>query len=153
MKTTINPKTPQQVRHLFALFRQLGIDTENRGDIVFSFTDGRTSSVADLEFIEAQTLIRKLTELTRKGFQKRHDTDDLDRKRKGVIKAIFRYLELKGTPANIDYVKAIACRAADRKFFNELSMADLTRVYNEFCRKQHAINVINNEINHLSKLN
>ena len=64
------------------------------------------------------------------------DRVELDRKRKGVIRAIFRWLELRGVNASMEYVKAIACRAAKRDRFNDISLGELTRVYAEFCRKQ-----------------
>ena len=63
----------------------------------------------------------------------------LDRQRKGVIRAIYRWLELRGvTNASMDYVKAIACRAAKADSFNRISPDALTRVYAEFCHKQES---------------
>lgn len=154
MKTiSNNPKTVEQVRHLFFLFNKLNITNENRADLVYSYTNGRKESVKDLDFIEAQTMIRRLTDLTRKGTHYREDKPDMDKKRKGVIKAIFRYLELKQHPANMDYVKAIACRAAGCDYFNEISEDALTRIYNEFCRKQHTVTERNSIIDELIKMN
>jgi hypothetical protein len=64
------------------------------------------------------------------------DRAELDRKRKGVLRAIFRWGELQGLQYTMDYVKGIACRAAGVNIFNEISPAALTRIYHEFCKKQ-----------------
>ena len=69
----------------------------------------------------------------------------LDRQRKGVIRAIYRWLELRGvTNASMDYVKAIACRAAKADSFNRISPDALTRVYAEFCHKQESLSAMRN---------
>ena len=63
----------------------------------------------------------------------------LDRKRKGVIKAIFRWFELRGQQPTMEYVKGVACRAAGKTSFNEISPAELSRIYAEFCKKQRTV--------------
>ena len=150
-------KTVAQVRHLFWLFKELGIEEENRADVVFSYTEGRTDKVSELEFIEAQTIIRRLEGMRRGSFKVSQSAEltlsRLDKKRKGVIRAIFRYLELKNCEANMNYVKAIACRAAGCDRFNEISEAGLTRIYNEFCRKQHTVASIDEIVKELRNMN
>ena len=149
--TTNNPRTAQQNRHLHWLLGQLGIkDRDAIAEIVLDFTNGRTSSTAELGFIECMELIKSLKSLCvskRQTTSERIDTmvDDaperaeLDRKRKGLIKAIFRWFELQGKVVTMDYVKSVACRAAGVDYFNEISNTSLTRLYAEFCRKQKAV--------------
>lgn len=151
MKTQINPRTEQQNRHLHWLFNQLGIDKDMAADIVYDATNGRTSHTSKLEFIEAMELIKYLNSCN----TKRHTTvseridmgsdkqalEELDRKRKGVIAAIFKWGELQGIEYTMDYVKRIACQAAGVDYFNNISPSTLTRIYYEFCGKQQIVAV------------
>ena len=152
-KTKTNLRTTEQNRRLWWLAGQLGLDKEAMADVVLEFTEGRTCHTSELTFLEC----RELTEFlqgtliehdrrdnrTERTDQKRDGDPDrvkLDRQRKGVIRAIYRWLELRGvTNASMDYVKAIACRAAKADSFNRISPDALTRVYAEFCRKQEAV--------------
>lgn len=152
-----NPRTADQNRRLWWLAGQLGIDKEAMGDIVLEFTGGRTCHTSELSFLECREIIdfmqraliqpgsRETTsERTDRMVEGHPDRVELDRKRKGVIRAIFRWLELRGVNASMEYVKAIACRAAKRDRFNELSLGDLTRVYAEFCHKQEPLSAMRN---------
>lgn len=148
-----NLRTTEQNRRLWWLAGQLGLDKEAMADVVLEFTEGRTCHTSELTFLEC----RELTEFLQgtlighdrrdsraeRTDQKRDGDPDrvkLDRQRKGVIRAIYRWLELRGvTNASMDYVKAIACRAAKADSFNRISPDALTRVYAEFCRKQEAV--------------
>ena len=153
MKTaTPNLRTADQNRKLWWLAGQLGLDKEAMADVVLEFTEGRTCHTSELTFPEC----RELTEFLQGTLighdrrdsraectdQKRDGDPDrvkLDRQRKGVIRAIYRWLELRGvTNASMDYVKGIACRAAKADSFNRISPEALSRVYAEFCRKQEA---------------
>ena len=148
-----NLRTADQNRKLWWLAGQLGLDKEAMADVVLEFTSGRTPHTSELTFLECRELTEFLqgtlighdrqreTKSERiDGFQKDSPQRlDLDRKRKGVIRAIYRWLELRGvTNASMDYVKAIACRAAKADSFNRISPEALSRVYAEFCRKQEA---------------
>jgi len=139
-----NLRTADQNRKLWWLAGQLGIDKEAMGDIVLEFTGGRTCHTSELSFLECREITEFMQSTLVPGGKRRNteretERDILDRKRKGVIRAIFRWLELRGVKASMEYVKAIACRAAKRDRFNELSLGDLTRVYAEFCRKQETV--------------
>jgi len=148
---THNPRTVQQNRHLYWLFGQLGIkDKDAIAEIVWEHTNHRTHHTGELQFIEAMELIRSLESLCKKPRQTTSERIDrmpedtperaeLDRKRKGLIKAIFRWFELRGVNTTMQYVKAVACRAAGVDNFNDISSAALTRLYAEFCRKQKAV--------------
>lgn len=135
--------TPDQRRKLFFIFAAVGFDDEARHDFIEDFTDGATRSLSEVDFITARNMIRYLDELRRKP-QTRKQNDSLDRKRKGVIRSIYAYLENRGIKSpSIDYVKGIAIRAAGivptgmvSHDFNRISGEALTRIYNEFCAKQ-----------------
>lgn len=137
-----------QRRGLFLNFKALGLDDDGRHYFISDFTRGRTSSLKDLGYIEAQDLLRYLGEL-RRNPQERKRRDDLDRKRKGVMKAIGRYLEMCGQHPTTAYIKAVAVRAAGlvetetNHDFNRIPGATLTRIYNEFCRKQSVLKIKN----------
>ena len=162
MKTTeiqLNPRTTQQNRHLYWLFGKLNITNPDAiADIVWSFTEGRTNKTSEISFIECLNLIKYLNNILKTGstyptkaqrIDSKHELDEermaLDKKRKGVLKSIFRWGELQGLQFTMDYVKGIACKAAGRDKFNDISPAELTRIYYEFCSKQ---NVVQTKRNH-----
>ena len=133
-------RTINQNKKLYWLLTELGLK-DSVADLVSDETGGRTTHTSEMTFIECMNLIRRLEQYTRKAQdnpagQKKQNT--LDRKRKGVMKAIFAYGELLGQKWTTDYVKRIAARAAGRDSFNEITGGELTRIYNEFCRKQTA---------------
>ena len=137
-----------QRRSLFYIFKSMKFNDEMRHDFVSDYTNGRTDSMKDLGYIEAQDMIRYLKELNSMP-QTRKYKSELDRYRKGVIKAISRYFESRGkTDVSMDYIKSTAIRAAGivptgmiSHDFNRIPEATLTRIYNEFCRKQHVSSV------------
>ncbi|HPX59607.1 MAG TPA: hypothetical protein PLL02_04160 [Bacteroidales bacterium] len=131
-------RTIAQNRKLYWLFSRLNLNEDAIDALVLETTHGRTSHTSELSFIEAMELIRYLDNIRRSGVQKQRESLTLDRKRKGLIKAIFRWYELQGKQVDMEYVKATACRAAGVDFFNQISEAALTRLYHEFCRKQVA---------------
>ena len=132
-----------QRRSLFYIFKNMKFNDEMRHDFVSDYTNGRTDSMKDLGYIEAQDMIRYLKELNSMPQTRKHKSE-LDRYRKGVIKAISRYFESRGkTDVSMDYIKSTAVRAAGivptgmiSHDFNRIPEATLTRIYNEFCRKQ-----------------
>lgn len=133
-------RTLNQNRRLYWLLNELGLK-DSVADLVSDETNGRTTHTSELTFIECMNLIRRLEQYTRKAQEKpasRSTSDRMDKKRKGVIKAICAYGELCGVKYTVDYAKSIATRAAGRDSFNEITEGELTRIYNEFCRKQTA---------------
>lgn len=163
---TANPRTADQNRKLWWLAGQLGIDKEAMADVVWDFTEGRTHHTSELSFLEARDLINYLNR-TLSPVNHRDSTSaktdmlvpghpervQLDRKRKGVIKAIFRWLELLGQHPTMEYVKAVACRAAGKDRFNDISLGELTRIYAEFCRKQETVGAMAETVNELAYRN
>ena len=134
---TPNPRTAEQNRRLWWLAGQLGIDREAMGEVVLSLTEGRTKHTSELSYMEARELIEFLqqtlapkglgtytSERTDKMPDGYPDRKQLDRKRKGVIKAIFRWFELRGKQPTMEYVKGVACRAAGKDRFNDISIGE-----------------------------
>ena len=139
-----------QRRSLFYIFKNMKFDEDMRHDFISDYTDGRTDSLKELGYIEAQSMIRYLQELNRMPQTRKYKSES-DRLRKGVIKAIGKYFEKCGrTDISLDYIKSTAIRAAGMvptgmisHDFNRISDATLTRIYNEFCRKQSVAKVKN----------
>lgn len=133
-------RTVNQNKKLYWLLNELGLK-DSVADLVSDETNGRTTHTSELTFIECMNLIRRLEQYTRTPQEhpaSRSTPEHLDKKRKGVMKAIFAYGELNGLKYSVAYVKKVACRAAGRDNFNEITSGELTRIYNEFCRKQTA---------------
>lgn len=150
-----NPRTADQNRKLWWLAGQLGIDKEAMGDIVLEFTGGRTCHTSELSFMECREITEFMQSTLVPGGKRRNteretEREILDRKRKGVIRAIYRWLELRGVNASMEYVKAIACRAAKADSFNRISPDALTRVYAEFCRKQETVGAMAGVLNEMA---
>ena len=82
-------RTKEQNRKLYWLFNRLTLNEDVIDSIVSETTHGRTTSTADLTFIEAMELIRYLEQLVRKGQNGLPESLTIDKKRKGLIKAIF----------------------------------------------------------------
>ena len=126
-----------QNRRMYFLFNHLGIKDDIKQDLALEYSNNRTDKTSELYYIEAQELINSLEKLLRKE-RKQQFGNNMDKKRKGVIKAIFAWYEAQGRKVSMVYVKATACRAANEEHFNKISGAALTRIYAEFCRKQSA---------------
>jgi len=134
--------TNEQRRTLFYYFKLAGFDEEARRDFVCDHTGGRTFSLKEVGFIEAMHMIRFMKDIFANPQTRVVDVDD-DRKRKGVLKAIGEYFRKSGIEASEEYIKATAVRASGMAQtgciahdFNRISPDALTRIYNEFCRKQ-----------------
>ena len=148
MNNTKDRISEGQRRSLFYIFKNMKFDEDMRHDFISDYTDGRTDSMKELGYIEAQSMIRYLQELNRMPQTRKYKSES-DRLRKGVIKAIGKYFEKCGrTDISLDYIKSTAIRAAGMvptgmisHDFNRISDATLTRIYNEFCRKQSVSSV------------
>jgi len=62
MKTTANKTaTAPQIKALHAMFRQAGMDDEERHEFIRNFTNGRTDSTKELTMEEARKILDALT--------------------------------------------------------------------------------------------
>ena len=70
MKTTKNkPITAQQVKALHTVFRQMGMDADDRHEFIANLTDGRTNSTKELTMEEARSLLDNLGKNQREAYQ------------------------------------------------------------------------------------
>jgi len=107
------------------------VSNEQRADLVYSWTNGRTTSARDLNAYELNWICKSL-----EGHKSK-----LDINRKRLIASIFGYLEkmnIKNVP--IDYVKALACKASGYKRFNDIPEDRLNSLYNSFTKRQKDLN-------------
>ena len=94
---SINPMTDNQRRHIFFLLKQLNLTKEFGDDMCDEWTDGRATRISKLQFIDAMTIIEHLNGFLQNPREpKNRYTVAIDKKRKGLIKAVFRWLELQG---------------------------------------------------------
>ncbi|MDR0295170.1 MAG: hypothetical protein LBH91_03130 [Prevotellaceae bacterium] len=119
-------------RKFYALLKQLPGAPEKE-DVVMEFTNNRTEHLSAMTDVEWAVMIARLTGLVAiKGF----DGNSYNIWRKRVIKSIGAWLELCRTSHNIGTIKAIACRAAKRQWFNDITISELRAIYHEFNNKQ-----------------
>jgi hypothetical protein len=125
MKTTKNT-----FAQFYALLKKMGIPQNDRRDFVMDYTDGLTDSLSELYNAHPHIYFAMIDYMEEKV--KAH-YDEMNGFRKRVIAGIFGVLESEGiTGKSYDYVKAIACRVANKsnKSFNSLTKSDLQHVYN-----------------------
>ena len=103
---------------------------EQRGESIYNFTKGRTSSERELKPKEINDLCRAL------NGQNPQDYTELDKKKKRLLAVIFGMFEKMGKEVSMDYVKGIACRAARVKDFNQIPSERLVSLYNAFLNAQ-----------------
>ena len=103
---------------------------EQRGEIIYNFTKGRTCSARELKPKEINDLCRALNGQNPQGYT------ELDKKKKRLLAVIFGIFEKMGKEVSMDYVKGIACRAARVKDFNQIPSERLVSLYNAFLNAQ-----------------
>jgi hypothetical protein len=103
-------------------------------ELVNQFSHGRTSDLKELKELEYSELIKHLRQNSYKGKR-------INSWRKRVIASIFGFFNLTEKQATIEYVKAIAVRAAGSKCdcFNDIPESKLRAIYNEFLRQQEIV--------------
>lgn len=135
--------TSSQNRHLHYLLYIMGI-MEQKAELVLATTHGRTAHSSEMTFLEAVDLINYLEDFYRRDirFSKKGGREDLDRKRKGLIRAVFEWYKSQNKEVSMEYVLATICRAGKVSHINELTAGQLTRLYAEFIRKQQVQEVV-----------
>ena len=103
---------------------------EQRGEIIYNFTKGRTCSARELKPKEINDLCRALNGQNPQGYT------ELDTKKKRLLAVVFGMFEKMGKEVSMDYVKGIACRAARVKDFNQIPSERLVSLYNAFLNAQ-----------------
>ena len=151
MKTTRTTTTKKKGQH--ALFWQLlkmmpGVneawrDTIKEG-LVWEASGHRTTSLSELwekypaaysEMIEAMK-----GNSCQRAYRYENQTDTA---RKRVIAAIAKYLDrcsynFNSREAKLDYIRRVACRAANCSDFNRIPLSRLQSIYNQYCQMNRA---------------
>lgn len=116
------------LKRLHTLLGRLGFDKESKQHLLIS-NYGVTSSI-DLNSKQLAELCDNLE------CQLNPQKKELDKYRKRLIAAIGGWLVKLGKENEIKTIKAIACRAAETKSFNEIPLERLRSLYNAFANKQ-----------------
>lgn len=120
------------IKKLQTIFSKKGMTTEQRHQVIYHFTNGRTESSKSLTPTEINSLCEALN-----GISKNKTTDiQLDKKRKRLLAAIFGLFKMFHKQPTLEYVKGIACRAARKDSFNDIPPAKLVSLYNAFIHAQ-----------------
>jgi hypothetical protein len=138
--------TNEQRKHIYFLLNRLNLTKDVADEMCPQWTNGRASRISELQFIDAKGIIKFLNGLRQKPRElKNRDTDKMDKKRKGLIKAVFRWYDLQGKVVKMNYAIGTICKADGVSYINDLTETDLHRLYAEFCRKQKAMQELNGE--------
>ena len=114
------------LRKFHTICTKMDIEESAKRAMIESY--GVTSS-RDLTAHQLLDLINKLESIQRPSLI------DADKYRKRLIAAIFAWRKATGNDANMNEVKAIACRAAGADRFNAIPLERLRSLYNAFTNK------------------
>lgn len=119
------------LKKLMTLLSKRNVSDEQRASLVYSWTNGRTTSARDLNGYELSWICKSL-----EGYKSK-----LDASRKRLIASIFGFLEKMNIKnVSTDYVKAVACKASGYNKFNDIPEDRLNSLYNSFKKRQKDLN-------------
>ncbi|MDR0749082.1 MAG: hypothetical protein LBF62_05880 [Tannerellaceae bacterium] len=108
--------------------------------VVHEYSNGRTTSLSTMYVKYPEEYSRMIDAMKGDSRQrlKRYDYTR-DKAAKRVIAAACKYVDSLGyrfasRQDKIEYVKRIACRAANCAYFNKIPLSKLEKVYSQFCR-------------------
>lgn len=131
MQTLMEQQRKLLLKKFHTLLGKAGIGEEGKREILSSY--GVTSS-RDLSAHDLLDVCNKIELM----IDQRAKQEDIWRKR--VIAAIFGWRRAMSDTATMDEVKAIACRAAGVKNFNDIPLERLRSIYNAFTKKRKDLN-------------
>lgn len=135
-------------KQYYALAKKLGWGNDEKAMAVAQYSAGQTESLKELAEkhpLAYREMLAKMRELDCQRPAKPAGKADVqgDMWRKRCIASIGAWLDATGcTPADkMKYIKATACRSAgqDGGQFNQLTVCQLTAVYNSFCRQNETL--------------
>lgn len=100
-----------------------------REGIIREYSNGLTSSLSDLYSNHPAKYMQMKKELTRQSL------DELDNARKRLIAVLFSFLKDNEEKPTMQYVKAVACKAAKIDIFNDIPLNQLKSLYRTFGTK------------------
>ena len=132
MKTTMLDK--EQLRYIKRFKTLLNEGKIDRNAELAMLSGYGVDSCKDMNAFELLELCNKLQ------LQINPDLAKLDKLRKRVLASINGWLELTGrTSMSMEYIKTIACRAAEVNEFNRINESSLNSILAEFNRKQKIV--------------
>ncbi|MDR1381780.1 MAG: hypothetical protein LBJ47_09935 [Tannerella sp.] len=134
MQTLKDREKNRLVKKFHILLGRYGIDEDTKKELLAQF--GTTSSVhlSAAQLIELCGLVEEAGNPAIAG---------QDKWRKRLMAAIGAWCRATGREENAAYIKAVACRAADREHFNQIPQAVLRNLYYEFKDKQKCRDAVN----------
>lgn len=131
MNATTEKTKNALIKKFHTLIRKEGISAENKELILEQYGVQSTKDLRINELIEVCDYIANGQKATE------------DKWRKSLIASIFGWLKkMNRTDANMDMVKAIACRAAGAAKFNEIPLERLRSLYYAFSKKARDIDLV-----------
>ena len=134
MQTTIDKQKNALIKRFHTLIGKAGISPENKEIILAQYGVGSSKDLTVTELIEVCNAI---------DYQVNPALAQTDRWRKRLIAAIYGWLKKMGKhEANIELVKAIACRAASVDRYNQIAPDRLRSLYYAFSRKSKDLDMV-----------
>lgn len=127
--------------------------------IVHQYSGGKTTSLSEMYKRFPAQYCEMIESLKGDYWQKRERYESSwDRSAKRVIAVICSYVdkfnyEFTSPSAKVQYVKSIACRAANCESFNKIPESRLSAIYNFYCEKNRVNIVGNPELDHMVSKN
>jgi hypothetical protein len=121
---------------------------EMKSGLVEHYSNGKTASLSDLYERFPESYERMIYEMKLDRFQspqaKRMYDPEADSWRKRVLAAICSWLSnqsvvFEDSHARISYAQSVACRAANCRSFNKISVTRLAELYNAFLKRKAVI--------------
>lgn len=100
-----------------------------REGIICEYSNGLTNSLSDLHSKYPAKYMQMKRELTKQSL------DELDNARKRLIAVLFSFLKDGEEKPTMQYVKAVACKAAKVSIFNDIPLNQLKSLYRTFGTK------------------
>ncbi|HML64672.1 MAG TPA: hypothetical protein PKC55_07575 [Dysgonomonas sp.] len=123
----------------FEYIKQVGDDEkdEARKALVYDYSGGKTESLSEMYAVYPRFYNKMKSDLLSAiQPQKPKNDEGLDLHRKRLIAAIYESLEDQGIKCKpFEYVKSVACKAANVDRFNDIPLPTLKSLYRKFGEK------------------
>ncbi|MDR1370919.1 MAG: hypothetical protein LBJ72_12480 [Dysgonamonadaceae bacterium] len=145
MQTLIETEQKRLIKKFHAMLGKAKIGTEGKEAILSSYRVESTKDLTVAQLIEACNAIDMYI---------KPELATLDGFRKRLIASIGGWLRAMNRTENIQIIKAIACRAAQVKTFNEIPLERLRSLYSAFNKKKKDLAMVEEltleELNYLA---
>lgn len=125
----------QLIKKFHVLLGKAKMDEQAKRDFLSSY---EVESTSDLDVFQLMNACQVLE------LQANPELKELDKHRKRLIAAIFGYFKATRKHVTMNEVKAVACRAAKCKTFNQIGKDRLISLYNAFKNRVNDIETVNN---------